>query len=465
MTLRPTSLCLVRFDRGWLQLHSPRDLLERIDASGGDGLLLEWGDDPAGIYALLDHAHRQGRPLLPARWAPARPQANGGFGGPEKILWFARSDGALSSLFTAFRLSGDELDGVSRADEPLALLGVPGDVVRGIEAPGARCLQDRARKWIDRLGADRVVLAVLSGSGDPLQGLAVRWGLPWIRLLDADAVEEEPRPAGEGPDAVGTPLLWTDFQLDREHRLPDEQDIPLLGDLLRRGSLLRERRRLQSMPPAWQATVDAELRHLHAWHLGPLLRRAGALIQTMMPVPGVRVVPPLPRVGGLCSWLLGLSDRRPAVIGRPPDPQQSSSHLMRALQNWDRNLVVEVDPVAWPRLHGRLVGWLDSGYLAVCSEPPRAVGRRLCFSGRPLWTRRPLVRGRDGIPQMKLPLADRRALGWFEVELLATATPDAPSASERTARSRDAGTLHALSDASGQAVLQLELGLQQQDTA
>ncbi len=450
----PTSAVLVHLRQDELLPPGDADRYRLLEALGGDGILVEWGSDPAGLYTLLEAAQRLGRPLLPARWAPARPRANGGLGGAERLLWLARDDGALSSLFTDLHLTGDELDGASRAVEPVALLGVAGDVVRGPEGSGPDGVVQRAKKWIGYLGADRLLLATVPGGGDPLAELGRQWGLPQVHLVPPAAAE------GLRPRASHLPLLWTGFQLDREHRLPDEAFIPSLDELLRRGALLRERRRFQTLPAAWRAAVGEELHRIHAWHLAPLMRRMAALVQTLLPVRGVRVHAPLPAVGGISAWLLGLSDRRPARRGRTPDPATSSAALLKALEGWDRRLVAELEPAAWPLLQGRLSTWLDGGLLAACSEVPRAAGRRFCFSGRGLWTRRPLVRDRDGVPHMRLPLADRRALGWIELELLASA-PGGPVAApvRDAARAERVEDVRPLEEWTPGGVEQLELDL------
>ena len=453
MTVRSHLPSLARLDSSWRQSPGEKDIARWIEEDRADGILLEWGDDPAGLYTLLDLARRHERPLLPGRWIPARPRANGGLGGTEKILWIARSDGALRRLFSIFQLSSDELDGVARADEPLAVLGMPGDVIRK-EAAGPGALRRRAEKWIGSLGADRVFLVSILPQGDELAELAQQWGLPCVYLLEPETrVEARTEPLAEAP------LLWTDFQLDREHRLPDEAFVPPLKELLCRGSLLRERVRLESLPSRWRAAMEAELRLLHGWHLSPLLRSASALLQTLRPVPGVRLEAPLPQAGGVCAWLLGLSDRRPSSEGRLPAPEAGASSIARALRDWDRCLVVHLGLDAWPRLQGRLLSWLDGGHLAACPEPPRAVGRRFCYSGRSLWSRRSLERDRDGIPRMRLPLADRRALGWFEVELLASTKTSSPAAEPGTVHPRNPENIQVLSMASREAAEQLELGL------
>jgi hypothetical protein len=401
---------LRRLDRGWVQLEGPAAVAARIEDGEGDGLILEWGDEPQGLFPLLQRAERAGRVVLPARWFPARPEANGGFGDEGRLLWVARSDGALRRLLSDLDLA-DDLDGAARATEPLALLGAPGDVVRLPRTQDPVRLRRRAQRWVGRLGADRVVLAVV-GDEDPLASLGEEWGLPVVHLVDAEA-RGLPRRTGAGRP----PLLWTDFQLDREHRLPDDGYVAGLRDLLHRGSLLRERCLYEKLPPAWRDAAEAELRALHAWRLGPMLRRISGLVQTLSPLPGVTVEAPLPAVGGVVAWILGLSERRPLPEGRPGDPAAAATGLAAALDQWDRRLTARVRPRAWPRLQGRLAPWLEGGHLAACPEAASHPGRRFCFSGRPLYERLPLGRDRDGVPRVRLHEADRRALGWFELEL------------------------------------------------
>jgi hypothetical protein len=262
------------------------------------------------------------------------------------------------------------------------------------------------------------------------------------------------------PGAANTPLLWTEVQLDREHRLPDENYVAGLRHLLHRGSLLRERALYENLPESWRQSAEAELRALHAWHVSPLLRRVSALVQTLAPVPGVEIEAPLPQVGGVCAWLLGLTDRRLSREGRLADPEEAASALARAIQVWDRRLVARVEPRAWPRLQGRLAPWLEGGHLAACPEAPRHPGRRFCFSGRALWTRLPLSRDRDGIPRVGLNEGDRRALGWFELELHAAREDRRRSTggSAAAAASPDAG-IHEFVTPSRDSHEQLELSL------
>ncbi len=448
----PTLPTLLWLDRAWIELHGQEEAARRIRESNGQGILLEWGEDPLGLFSLLELAARVRCPLLPARWMPARPEANGGFGDASKILWLARTDTALQGLLTGVKLCDDELDGVARMQEPLALLGVPGDVLRSSTSFEDEGIRRRAQKWIGRLGADRVALAVIRREGDPLEGLAREWGLPVLRLKAAD--EEEGSHARE-PRGLA-PILCTDFQLDREYRLPDDTYVPTLGDLLRRGSLLRERCLYESLPANWRELASRELELLNEWMLGPLLRRAGALIQTLLPVAGVEVEAPLPQVGGICAWLLGLSDRRLVRQARVPDPEATATALARALADWDRRLTARVAEEAWPRLQGRLLPWLEGGLLAACPEAPSSAGRRFCFSGRALWARLPLLRDRDGIPCVRLLEADRRALGWFELELQSAAMPSRLVSSDEAGAS---GQVHELHSSAFAVPRQLELGL------
>ncbi len=453
MESSPTLPTLLRLDRAWLELHGQEEAARKMRETACQGTLLEWGDAPSGLFSLLEMATRVPCTLLPGRWMPARPQANGGFGDSAKILWLARSDAALQGLLTGVKLSEDELDGVARAHEPLALLGVPGDVLRSSTSFEDEGIRQRAQKWIGSLGADRVALAILRREGDPLEGLAREWGLPALRLMSVEEEEESSAPSKRSGMA---PILCTDFQLDREYRLPDETYVPMLRDLLHRGSLLRERCLYESLPESWRQCANAELELLNEWMLGPLLRRAGALIQTLLPVAGVTVEAPLIQVGGICAWLLGLSERRPAREGRLPDPEVTATALARSLAEWDRRLTARVSGEAWPRLQGRLLPWLEGGLLAACPETPQG-GRRFCFSGRALWSRLPLLRDRDGIPRVRLFEEDRRALGWFELELRAAAS----ARSRRTSAEKSPTTamLRELPAPGFGAPKQLELGL------
>ena len=450
MTASPTMPTLLRLDRGWLQLNGNQAAAERIDGRLGDGVLLEWGADPAGLFELMSRAARAQRVVLPARWLPARPEANGGFGDDGRLLWVARSDGALTRLLSELEL-GDDLDGSARADEPLVLLGVPGDVVRAPSTLDPHELRRRAEVWIAKLGADRVALALLSGGDDPLMPVAEERGLPILRLADADETSIPAAP--ERPSS--TPLLWTDFQLDREHRLPDDAFVPGLRDLLHRGSLLRERRLYERLPENWRQTAEDELRALYSWHVSPMLRRAAALIQTLSPVTGVEVQAPLSQVGGVCAYLLGLSDRRLPQEGFLPDAETTASQLAQALQEWDRQLVARVQPRAWPRLQSRLAPWVEGGHLATCPEPPSHPGRRFCFSGEALFRRVPLGRDRDGVPRVSLESGDRKALGWFDLQLHATVARSTSSSQDEST-----GVVEALPLAMTSGENQLDLGLE-----
>ncbi len=452
MESSPTLPTLLRLDRAWLELHGREEAAHKMRESSCQGILLEWGDTPSGLFSLLEMATRVPCTLLPGRWMPARPEANGGFGDTAKILWLARSDAALQGLLSGVKLSEDELDGVARAHEPLALLGVPGDVLRPATSFHDEGIRQRAQKWIGSLGADRVALAILRREGDPLEGLAREWGLPALRLTNVDEEESADSPKS----AALAPILCTDFQLDREYRLPDDAYVPTLRDLLHRGSLLRERCLYESLPENWRQSANAELELLNEWMLGPLMRRAGALIQTLLPVAGVTVEAPLAQVGGICAWLLGLSERRPAREGRLPDPEVTATALARSLAEWERRLTAQVNTEAWPRLQGRLLPWLEGGLLAACPETPQG-GRRFCFSGRALWSRLPLLRDHDGIPRVRLFEADRRALGWFELELRAAVSSKSPRVS--TGNSGRTATVRELAPPCFGASEQLELGL------
>ena len=159
------------------------------------------------------------------------------------------------------------------------LLGVAGDVLHAGGPCDSQEMRRRAEIWIGRLGRDRVALAIDPGDVDhPLAQLAAERELPLVAVVDCDDPTYESLPAG-GKDI---PLLWTDFQLDREHRLPDEAFVPGLRDLLHRGSLLRERVLYEHLPVAGAMPPSIELRALHRWHQGPLLRRLAALLQTVM---------------------------------------------------------------------------------------------------------------------------------------------------------------------------------------
>jgi len=224
-----------------------RGLVPRTDADslapeGGDGTLLVWDAEPSGLFAVLQRAERIQRPVLPARWFPARRARNGGVGDDARILWMARGDRALAQLLAPHDDGPARLGDTARPDEPVALLGVPGDVVTTPEDHDPHELVRRAELWIQNLGYDRVALAIpaSAGAAHPLAELAVRRGLGVVRVGTA----AERMPATD----PAAPLLWTSFQLDGEHRLPDDDFVPGLRDLLHRGSLLRERTLYDRLP-------------------------------------------------------------------------------------------------------------------------------------------------------------------------------------------------------------------------
>ncbi len=421
---------------GLLRLRPPLDdprgshgFERRLRSLPGDAVLMEYdGSGRGGLYAHLAAAARAQRVLLPARWLPAphalavgavsssRPDAPAEGEPGAFLLAFARSDSALRRLFGEVQ---PRLDAGSarRVDEPVVLLGVEGDALLRSASAGPIELRRRAEAWIHRLGADRVALAVPpdAGEGHPLVSLARERALPVVVLGDENSTRSEVR--GSVP-----PLLWTDFQLDTEHRLPDDAWIPGLRDLLHRGALLRERVLYDHLPSAWHARADAELRALYAWHVSPLLRRLATLVQTVGSVEGARLEPLAPGLDSVIAFLLGLSLRRPdeASIART-DPVQSARELASFLLEMDRRIVVEIDDQGWPRLMARLLPWAEGGHLALCEETgPRSSVRRFCFSGQPLSARASLRIGRDGLPRTDLGEEDRLALGWFEVELRRT---------------------------------------------
>jgi hypothetical protein len=463
---RPMTLIVV--DASWQQPGNGADeILQLLDENLGDGLLVEFGEHGRGLFALLQAAARRRRPMLPARWLPARPLATGGLGDPAKILWVARSDAALARLLAEAGM-GLEVPDSASTDHPFALLGVEGDVLGSPASDDAASRLERAQRWVHRLGIDRVALAVPleASDDDPLVQLARECRLPAIRLARPEdltallsprmaatmapamsnatpvatphAPPQSMSPAFPPPSTQPAPLLWTDFQLDREHRLPDEAYVPGLRDLLHRGSLLRERTLFERLPAAWRTAAESELRALYAWHVSPLLRRAAALLQTLAPLPSVRVSAPLQELEGVCAYLLGLTDRRPAEDAAPQAAGSAATALATALQQWDRRLTVAVQAAVWPRLSARLVPWIDAGMLAACSEAPAHPGRRFCFSGEPLWARAPLARDLDGVPCVSLDEADRRALGWFELELHAEGSVAPPRGRTRAGRAGDA---------------------------
>lgn len=403
---------LIHFDAAWQHDDHGSSLPDRIARSKGDAVLLEWGDGAAGLYGLLASAARAQRVLFPGRWFPARPRAQGGFADDGRILWIARGDASLTRLLGEEDFDPAWMADTPRPDEPLALLGVDGDVITSPPPEQPEELRRRAQVWIHKLGRDRVALVVPwhQAMGHPLRELAARLSLPVVVMVDArDPVVEE-LPSG----TLLTPLLWTDFQLDGEHRLPDDGYVPGLRDLLHRGSLLRERTLYERLPRSWRERADAELRALYGWHVNPLLRRAGALLQTLAPVTGVEVEAPLPALGGVCAYLLGLTDQSPALGG---DPDQDARALASTLHEWDRGIVAHVETSAWPRLRSRLVPWAEGGLLAACTDDPVAPVRRFWYSGQPLWARAILRPHPEGIARIDLRSVDRRALGWFELEI------------------------------------------------
>lgn len=404
----------------------------------GDGVLVEWGCDLDGLFALLGAAAQAQRVLFPSRWLPARRQAQAGCGDEGRLLALARGDASLHRLF------GEEdpelaWGGMARPDEPLALLGVPGDVVTCPEVSDPTELRRRAEFWIQRLGFDRVALAIPVGAAPdhPLLALARQRNLPVVAVAEAGSPVVDHLPCG----TLQMPLLTTDFQLDTEHRLPDDAYVPGLRDLLHRGSLLRERVLYERLPAPWREQADAELRALYSWHVSPLVRRLASLLQTLAPVAGVQVEVPLPEVQGVCAWLLGFTDRRPEPA---LDPVACARSLATELQRYDRRLRASVAHSAWGRLQARLSSWAEGGHLAACPEAPDPMhrGRRFCFSGQPLWLRGALSRDVDGFPRVGLSLADRRALGWFELELLAVAAEGSGHTGARDA-GRDTATIAA----------------------
>ena len=223
-----------------------------------------------------------------------------------------RSDAALQRLFTDGTDSmvgtvgevGLPGRGLSRPDEPLVLLGIDGDALMEAAGSGPSEFRRRAEQWIQRLGADRIVLAVPSDAGPqhPLVELARQRALPVFRVGAVGWA----RAGREGEVSADFPLLWTDFQLDTEHRLPDDSCIPGLRDLIHRGALLRERTLYDRLPPDWRNRVDAELRALYAWHVSPLLRRVSAGLQLLDAVEGVQIGAPMPQLRSVTAWLLGL---------------------------------------------------------------------------------------------------------------------------------------------------------------
>jgi hypothetical protein len=408
-----TILSADRVHRDALALDDVRSLEEQIAASRGDALILEWNDPSTsasdelrGLFTVLGTAARLQKVAFPARWLSVRTE-----GVTDRLLAFARSDAALRRLFAPGNvdLAGR---GLSRPDEPLVLLGVEGDALMNMPQIDAEDLRRRAEKWILRLGADRIVLAVPSDAGPqhPLVELAGQRALPVFRV---GAIGRARAGAGASADL---PLLWTDFQLDTEHRLPDDSCIPGLRDLLHRGALLRERTIYDRLPVDWRTRVDAELRALYAWHVSPLLRRVSAGVQLLDAVEGVRIGAPMPQLRSVTAWLLGLTDQRPhAGVLVEEDPVRSARRLATALQDFDRVLRVQVDAADWPRLHSRMATWAEGGFLARAQD--LADGRlHYCFSGLPLTHRAQLRRGMDGIDSIELAGQDLRELGWLHIE-------------------------------------------------
>jgi hypothetical protein len=386
------------------------------ELGAADALLLEWGDEPRGLFHWLSAAALVGRTLLPARWLPVRPLTPHASLESGRLLWVARSDAALRRLFAERPPDPLSLSGSARPDEPFALLGVPGDAITHAATDPFE-IRRRAELWLHRLGTDRVAVALTRPNLDqPLAMLARRRRLPLLHLQTAEAGQD----ATLEPSQSAWPLLQTDFQLDAEHRLPDEHYIPSLRDLLHRGSLLRERTLFERLPLTWRLHCEAELRALYAWQLSPLLRRAGALLQTFLPLADVQLRSPLPRTGGVVAYLLGLSAQRPDEGVLAADASGIARHLVGALQAWDRHIEVEIEAMAWPLLGSRLSPWAEAGNLAACEEETRTSdsgSRRLCFSGQPLSLRTTLRRNDDGLPLAALTAADRPALGWFELTL------------------------------------------------
>lgn len=388
----------------------------------GDAVLFTWDEeivptddapDLRGLYAVLGAAARAQRVLFPARWLPVRSPKDGSSTDDHpaaRVLAFARSDAALQRLFAE---AAPELEGrgLARPDEPVVLLGVEGDVLAIDAGSRASELRRRAEHWIHRLGADRVALALPADAGDdhPLVELARDRALPTM-------VVGSRRP--RGARHASTPILWTDFQLDVEHRLPDDAHVPGLRDLLHRGALLRERTLYDRLPDVWRARLDAELRALYAWHVSPLLRRVAALVQTVDAVRSAHVEAPFRDLHSVAGYLLGLTDRRPVdALFSLVDPVDSARSLAIALQSFDRRLHVRVEESAWNGLHTRLATWSEAGLLAQCSHAEgREPVREYCFSGAPLVQRVPTRRGADGIARVTLDAEDRRALGWFRLE-------------------------------------------------
>ena len=247
-----------------------------------------------------------------------------------------------------------------------------------------------------------------AGEDHPLVELARHRALPTM-------VVDSRRP--RGVRAASTPMLWTDFQLDVEHRLPDDRHVPGLRDLLHRGSLLRERTVHERLPELWRKRLDAELRALYAWHVSPLLRRVSALVQTVDAVSGAHVEAPFRDLHSVAGYLLGLTERRPVeALFSLVDPVESARSLAIALQSFDRRLHVRAEERAWNGLHARLATWSEAGLLARCGGDEDGRAFEFCFSGTPLAQRAATHRGPDGIARLDLDVEDRRTLGWFRLE-------------------------------------------------
>jgi hypothetical protein len=117
--------------------------------------------------------------------------------------------------------------------------------------------------------------------------------------------------------------------------------------------------------------------------------------------------------------------------------------LASAIHEWDRRISAKASASAWPHLKSRLVPWAEGGLLAACLETSRtqhatsratpaaengASTRRFCYSGQPLWARVPLRSHPEGIARVELEREDRKALGWFELEIeFDEAAADTPS--------------------------------------
>jgi hypothetical protein len=465
----------LRFDAGLVASLSDEEIERRLVDAPGDGILLVWscdgagavahGDALRGLYRVLGAAARARRVTFPARWIPVHSSAaHATVDSPQdaRLLAIARGDAALQRLFTeaAPVLEGR---GLARPDEPVVLLGAEGDALSTAVPTDAGSqpteLRRRAETWIQRLGADRVAFVVPASAGDahPLVGVAARRALPVLAVGPAAGVPWH----RSGDAAAAAPLLWTDFQFDQEHRLPDDSQVAGLRDLLHRGALLRERTLFERLPEAWQRRVDAELRALYAWHVSPLLRRVAALLQTCGAVAGTDLAAPLPQLRSVTAYLLGLTDQRPLdEVLVVEDPVESARRLATALQGFDRRLHVRVPEVAWAHLHARLAAWSEGGLLAHFSTTTGGRVRSFCFSGQPLGLRAPLRRGADGISRVALGEEDRRVLGWFELtcEIEAALSPRAGALSPSTAQEREPVRLAEILGIPAPAPVQLQFG-------